>query len=427
MKIFVGKCSDLLVDKFAKDSFVTLLSAALMIVCGLGMNFVIVNRTSASAFGIFSQVLALYLLAGLISTFGINQSLLKYIAECDDGNEGEAVITSALVLVSAFSLASASFFYVLIQYFPGCFPSVEVSSSFAVCLVAIPFFSVNKVLMGLLNGLREMSFFSVCRMIRCFLLLLFTILLLLIYGFKSVFWSFLLTETILFSVLIFFLRRKLSFEFLNLKEWSCRHVKFGFKSVLNSSVSELNTKLDILMIGYLVSDSAVGVYSFAAMIAKGILLLPSVVQINFNPVISRLFSIGKKDELQKKTNRITRVMMLVLPPFSILACISYPLILSLLAKDSAFGGSIPVFYILIAGSTVFGIFQFFGGAFAMSGLPGFQLAITLFYLILNFVLNLFFIQIYGIVGAAVATSTTYVISIITFRYLLLRKIGIRLF
>ena len=67
---------------------------------------------------------------------------------------------------------------------------------------------------------------------------------------------------------------------------------------------ELNTRVDIIMIGIFMSDEKVGIYSFAALFAEGFYQLLIVLQNILNPLMARNFSESKLDEIYKKFQNI---------------------------------------------------------------------------------------------------------------------------
>ena len=63
---------------------------------------------------------------------------------------------------------------------------------------------------------------------------------------------------------------------------------------------ELNTRVDIIMIGIFMSDEKVGIYSFAALFAEGFYQLLIVLQNIMNPIMARQFSNSKLNEFYEQ-------------------------------------------------------------------------------------------------------------------------------
>ena len=74
-----------------------------------------------------------------------------------------------------------------------------------------------------------------------------------------------------------------------------------------------------------------------------------------------------------------------------------------------------VFAILMAGACVFGAYATFSGIFSQSGLPLAQTHFNLVMLVANTGLNLVLAPLYGVHGAAVATSLSFIAGTLFFR------------
>src|SRR5262249_51730181 len=79
--------------------------------------------------------------------------------------------------------------------------------------------------------------------------------------------------------------------------WLRRHIDFGLRSVLGGVAVELNTRIDVLILGVFTNDSAVGIYSFAAFFVEGILQLPQLSRRLVDPVLTKLVIKGDTTEL----------------------------------------------------------------------------------------------------------------------------------
>ena len=69
------------------------------------------------------------------------------------------------------------------------------------------------------------------------------------------------------------------------RDWVVRHYKFGTKGLAAGLFTEVNSRVDVLMIGFFLSDRATGIYSFAAMLVDGVYHVLAMVRINFNPIL----------------------------------------------------------------------------------------------------------------------------------------------
>ena len=72
------------------------------------------------------------------------------------------------------------------------------------------------------------------------------------------------------------------------------HLDYGARGVLATLALEVNTKLDVWMLGVALPEAQVGIYALAAALYEGVLQLSVVVQNNLNPIIARDLAEGRR-------------------------------------------------------------------------------------------------------------------------------------
>ena len=141
---------------------------------------------------------------------------------------------------------------------------------------------------------------------------------------------------------------------------------------------ELNTRVDIIMIGIFMSDEKVGIYSFAALFAEGFYQLLIVLQNILNPIMARNFSESKLDEIYKKFHIIKQKTYKALTFICVLSIIFYPLFLNIITNKNEFADSYIPFFILVIGITIASGYIPFYNIFSMSDMPRLQSIFMLF-------------------------------------------------
>jgi O-antigen/teichoic acid export membrane protein len=226
--------------------------------------------------------------------------------------------------------------------------------------------------------------------------------------------------------MLLFILRFYSFSFAVNKSWVKKHLNFGSKSVFINSISELNDKTDILIIGLFMSNYYVGVYSFASSIAKGFLMFSSVIQLNFNPIISNLWENHKINKLNHYIKKIKKITLILMIPVITGAAIVYPIFVNFFMKNKSFLESFSVFYILLIGITFLSIFYWAVGLLTMAGYPEEQLKITITVFLFNILANALLIPIFGVNGAAIANTLFYLLTILLIVIRTKKRLNIRL-
>ncbi len=178
--------------------------------------------------------------------------------------------------------------------------------------------------------------------------------------------------------------------------------------VLISSMQVIYSRTDVLMIGALDSAEGVGIYSIAARLATLVSLVLMAANTALGPRFARLYKAEKISELQRLVTRSTRIVtLLALLISAVLVLFGLPL-LAIFGEE--FTAGYTTMLIIVAG-------QFFN---ALTGSVGILLIMTGhswqngigvgLSAILNILLNLWLIPIYGIEGAAVASLVSMLVT-----------------
>jgi len=164
----------------------------------------------------------------------------------------------------------------------------------------------------------------------------------------------------------------------------------------------LYTRIDVLMVGFFLSSTVVGVYNISLFVATVVVLPLAAINKMFPPMASKLHDNGQLAELQSVYSTATRWSVTIAAPLALGGVIYAAEILSLF--DPTYTEWTIVFSLFI-------VAQFFN---ALVGPSGFLLMMTDHqYLVminqwgfgvLNVALNYVFITRYGAIGAAAATS-----------------------
>ena len=274
------------------------------------------------------------------------------------------------------------------------------------------FFSLNKVLLNVLNGLRQMRSYAVFQAVRVLLILL-TVTVMLVGGMQGDLLPLSLTvsEGVLFPLLgVHVGGRVLPFRMSGrLWSWLPEHLSFGVRGFLGGILTEMNTRVDVLMLGYFSDDFTVGIYSFAAILAEGLAQLPVVFRRNVDPILGRCFAEQDRSAMQDLSRRVKRKVYLLMGLIGVATTALYPVALKLLERGPELAASWAVFAILMAGIVANSGYRPFLGILPQGGRPGTQTVLVAALVGSNVVLNAILIPVIGIYGAAIATAFVYVL------------------
>jgi O-antigen/teichoic acid export membrane protein len=425
-----GKRQDKRYDKrLRRDVAWNLVPVAVLAIVGLGLNFAIAGWWSEAALGVFTLVTSAFFAFGVLGAAGIQYSVLRSVAEAPEDRDRVApVVVGALVPTIVLSALVTGVFVALRE------PIAEWQHSDAVAdgmLWAAPglfCFSINKVLLNVVNGLRRMRAFAIYTLLRYSLL---AVGLLVAHQQRiaieqlPVLWTF--TEGVLLLVLIGELLATVKLaRAAGWSAWSRHHMGYGARGVLATLGYEVNSKLDVWMLGIALSNSQVGIYSLVASLYEGVLQLAVVVQSNVNPIIARDVSEGRFADVEALARRSWRWFVPAMLGICVVSALVYPAAIPwVLAKPAFVDGAVP-FAILLGGIVLASPYLPFMQMLLMTGRPGWHTGLVIAGVAIAFIANSLLIPRFGMVGAALGMGIGLVGSALLLRGLVRLRVGLRL-
>ncbi len=405
-------------------------SLGVLAAAGIALNLVIAATRGPDALGVFNQVYALYIMLSQLSVGGLHFSVLRSVSHNpnDRGRCADQAV-SALLLAAALAALIGGGAWLLRDDAARLLDSPGVRAGLTLAIPGLFFFSLNKVLLNVLNGLRRMKAYAVFQALR-FVFLLAAVLALLAAGRPSDSLAFSLTaaEVLLFVLLAAYLHLRVVPLWITRRAaaWFREHASYGIRGFLSGFLSEMNTRVDVLMLGWFCGDDVVGVYSFAAILAEGFAQLPVVVRRNVDPILGRCFAENDLARIENTAPRVRNATWLMMTLVSAAAVAAYPLLPGLLSNQPDFAASWAVFAILMAGILLNSGYRPFLGLLLQGGRPGMNTLLIAGVVGGNAVLNAVLIPPLGMHGAAAATAAAYLLEIALLLTLSKRLFGVSL-
>ena len=414
--------------KLRVDLLANLASFVVLGISGIAINLLIGRYYTPDTLGVFNQVFAFYILGAQFGAFGIHFSTLHYVARLQDRLEQRRCVTTALLLAILIATGIYGFGLAFTPWIGALLESPATGASLTLALPGIAFFTINKILIAVVNGRRQMVAFSVCQALRYLLILGFIVLCVVENrpGIELAL-AFTVSESLLMCVLLFlvFVGDRPLWDGLT-PRWIKVHLGFGSKGFLSGAISELNTRVDILMLGLFLEDQLVGIYSMASMVAEGLAQLSVVVKNVVNPMITQKYAAAELVELSAFLRRIRIQFYGGFFIVGAVAIAAFPLFIEVITGSNSYEGAYLPFCILITSLVLVAGFLPMQMTLIQCGFPGYQTAQRAITVLVNILLNAMLIPLYGITGAAVATGGSYIISIAVLYGMCLRVAGFRL-
>lgn len=414
--------------KLQQDILWNVGSLAILGVSGILLNVLIGVFYDAATLGIFNQVFAAYLFCSQFATGGIHYSVLKYMAEyADDRRQCARILLAAILATVLLAAACCGLFWMLAGPVSTFLDSPGVAQGMLWATPGLFFYALNKILLGTLNGLRRMRAFACLSALRPILLIgsLFIAALAGAPG-EILAGAFSVAEAILCCVAAWAVRPHFALRCGQLATWLRKHFDFGLKSFVSGALIELNTRVDVLMLGYFASDGLVGIYSFAAIWAEGLTHLLFVLRNNFNPILVQLIARRELDQLRRFVTRGKLITYGVTLLLGVVGTLLYPIIVDWFSNKPEFMDSWLIFGILVAGIVLSSGYFPFGTILLQAGRPGLHTAMILACVTFNVAINALLIPLWSAPGAAIATAGSFVFSVVLLVWFTRATVGVRL-
>lgn len=412
---------------FSSDVVWNGVSFALMALAGVLINLLVLKVYNTSALGIFTQVFAIYMILSQLTSGGYHLSIQTYVSKhAAVQSHVSTVFLSAFLLGLIHAATVLALAYPFLPLLGKAFGSADVGNGLLRAVPGLLFFSVNKMFLALLNGLRQMRFFAVFRGLRFVFALL--VLLIFIFSDSDIYWlpsCYAFAELALFFPLGFIALKHIGKpQKRRLWKWMHLHWKFGTKAFTGNLIMDVNGRTDVVMLGLFLSDAAVGIYSFASSLSEGIRQINEVFRHNFNPLLTRIFFYYPRPMLQRVIRKGVKTYYKYLASLSVLSLGGFPVVLWVFGiNENSWEMSI-VFGILVVGIALVSGYLPVTMLFNQVGLAGLQSRLFLFQFFVNIVLNLVLIPVLGIYGAAIATSSALILQFVYLKWMAKRHLAI---
>ncbi|MEE8168508.1 MAG: flippase [Candidatus Hydrothermarchaeales archaeon] len=368
-------------------------------------------------FGLLNLALPLQYLILVLTSAGVAPSVAKFVAEQEakgDFKRRDSIISSSLVFFTLLGFLLGFLFYALASPIGVyVFHDLNVILPLKVSSIALGFGFLVAAYTGVFQGYKRMDYMGLTLVLEQVLRIVFAFAL--VYSGFSVIgaiWG----STLGFVVAVpiaYLLFKRIGQRFSNC---SIRDFEEVFRFSLPVSATALAgftlAYADVLLLGVYLTPEEVGIYSAASPTSRLILAFTTAIYATLLPSISELKAKKKVGEIKRYIVYAYKMAFAVLLPVVAFSILFSSTIISLLF-GSAYIMASASFKVLIVGAAFFGIFMVNSGIFQGLGKPVVPLRILAFAAVFDIFLNIMLIPRYQILGAAYATSISFVFAGIT--------------
>ena len=210
------------------------------------------------------------------------------------------------------------------------------------------------------------------------------------------------------------------------KNWIKLHFNHGAKSFVGHFLLDLNTKVDLLLLGYFSSAFIVGIYILASSIVEGISQIPYIFRNLYNPLITRMHFFKSKSLFKRVVDKAVIFNYKLFFFVWIISSSVLALILYFLFNEYEIYKIFISFLILNTGLFFASGYIPFQMIFNQTGHPNIQTIYTTLICFSNIILNIILINSIGLYGAAVATAVTFILQFLYLKVLVKRILNLKI-
>jgi O-antigen/teichoic acid export membrane protein len=388
-----------------------------MVVFGLFTSVITARYLGPEKNGLIASLLVYPGLFMSIGSLGVQQSTTYFLGK---KIYTEEQIKKAITQIWFF----ASFLAIIICFFLiRSFSNAGDNLMFvALAIFPIPFALFNSYNSGLFLGKNQIKTFSKINWIPSFIVLIFSVSLIIIYPLGiSGYLIALIAGPVFISVLLLF-KNKFINSFSLKFEWSIikKMLNLGLIYAIALLVINLNYRFDVIMLDKISSQYEVGIYSKGANIIQFLWQIPMLL----STIIFARSAVSKDDyAFSFKVSHLLRVSFTAILILSIfLIFCSDSIIIGLFGNE--FQGSVSVLKLLMPGVLLLTIFKVMNMDLAGKGMPYVSLKAMVPGLLINIIANWVLIEDYGANGAAIASTISYSIASILFIHFYSKSVSI---
>ncbi|MBU1204265.1 MAG: flippase [Nanoarchaeota archaeon] len=375
---------------------------------------IIVARTGTEPYGLLSIGLAFFGVLVSLSLCGLHMGVLRYVSyykNKQNPSKIKSTILTTLKISLFLSLILSFLSFVLSPWLANTFfHNPELVIIFRIISFSIPFDVLAIILFQVNKAFQIVKYEIVIKYIGENLIKIISLIFFLALGFKIIGPTLAyVIGVILTGIITFFITRKKVFNFLDKNlEYTPMYRKlfsFSWPLLFTSFLLMLISWTDTLMLGYFKTVSEVGIYNAAMPTAQILYIIPYAFSFLFIPILTKFYAKKKWTLLShlyySTTKWIFIINLLVLTTF----IFTSKTIIQLLFGPNYFSSIIPL--MILSTGCFIGYFPINSEnillIFKRTRLILFNMTVGA---VFNFFLNLLLIPNYGVVGAAIATSSS---------------------
>lgn len=388
------------VQSVAKNTSIVFIGKIAESLIGILVTILLIRYLGSAGYGKYSFIYAFLSFFQILAHLGVDIIIVREISK--DNTKIDKFIANGISIKLAFSVVAilASWIIVQILGYPLEIKTFIYIASFSLLM------SFSTVYRGIFQAKLKMGYpYSVSILISLFQA---GSILLLVFSKAS------LLHIIILKLFIEFLRafilQRISYQYIkprleiDLKVWGFL-LKESWPIILTTAFVTIYYRIDQVMLFDMLGDKELGLYSSTVRIIESLDIIPTSFMLSCFPLLSKYF-MDTTDKFEKLYKLSFKYLSTVLLPICVGITIFAEPIIRLLYGNEFLGAAL-VLRILVWSeiSAFLGVVH--NSILISTGLQRLDFILTSLSAIMNIILNIILIPVYGIVGAAIATVISY--------------------
>ena len=386
------------------------------IIAILGMSFgrlviylfnLLTARLGTTEYGVLSLGIVIITFLSLLSLLGLRMGVIRYVSyylEQKDLSRAKGAFTSSLIIAFPVSIITSVLLFFSSEFISiNLFHTALLIPVLRILSFTLPFAVYIALVVGSLRGLKEISYsVFIKEFLQVFLLFSFALFFIhLGYGILGVALAYLIS--VVFTAFFAFFVFKKKTCFLPSSIFYPRKLFFFSLPLVFIGFLPLFIKwTDVFVLGIFRTTHEVGIYTSASITSNLMLIVPLALTSLFMPIVTRLHSSGKEQEISYVSRLTSRWIFIInFPLFLIVVLFSKEILLLLFGKEYVLGSLSLI--ILSLGSLFFSLSQVHLELLSSINKTRVVFLLASFTILLDILFNLFFIPRFGMAGGAIST------------------------
>ena len=400
------------VKDLASSGFIIMSGVVIGQILGTINQILLARFLGPNDYGLFNIGFSIFSIAFVFSALGLRTGTSRFVSKYLKFGEDEklsSVIRFSLIISLSSSIIITIGLFVLADFISiNIFGEPNLKFIIQILALALPLKICTDILVAITRGfsITKYKVYSDSILSKFFRIVSFLIFIILGFELEGALFSFFISSILVFVFMFYAVNKNVhnitsSSKFDN--QISKEMINYSLPLFLSAMLSLLVTQTSILLSAYYLEPYEVGIYSAAIGIAYMLKFFSSPFSFLALPKMSQLYFSNKFDEIKNLFQTVSRWRFQLAFPFLLIFVFFPSDILTLLFGKDYIEGShilaimaISVFLSITTGPT--------GALLQSVGHPKLVLIADLFGALSAIILNLYFIPLYGILGAAIATG-----------------------